>query len=170
MVTHGFVTFKYEDIYYIFYNHSDSYFSYLGKKVVNEINDIIYNITKGFEYYKKKLLRIPLLDKINNGDNYFNSIHDSICYFNIFSYYTSENEPSNEYNYIIDFDEDEFIITTYNNRYIFDLFDIPHNWMEITEDNNYYEYENKEEKQNNKIKEKILELEEEINKLKMKLN
>ena len=47
MVTHGFVGFKYEDIYYIFYNHSDSYCSYLGKKVVNEINDIIYNITKG---------------------------------------------------------------------------------------------------------------------------
>jgi hypothetical protein len=167
MVTHGYVTFKYEGIYYVYNNHSDSYCSCLGENVVNEIDKMINN--NYIKYYKKKLLRIPLRDEMLDGENYFNSIYDAIIYYDGYSYYTSNHEPSNEYVYIIDFDEDEFIITAYCNRYIFNLFDIPEDWMTIVEENDNYEYENKEELAKDRIKNKISELEEEINKLKLKL-
>lgn len=171
MVTHGYVAFKYESIYYIYYNHSDSYYSYLGEKIVNEIYKMI---DKDYiKYYKKKLLRIPLKDDMTDGDSNFDSIYSSILDYEYQSYFTSEYEPNNQYNYIIDFDEEEFIIITcwydYDNRYTFDLLNIPDNWREIVENTKYYMYENKEQIKNDKIKAKILELEEEINKLKLNL-
>ena len=167
MVTHGFVAFKYEGIYYVYYNHSDSYCSCLGVLVVNEVNHMI---DKNYiKYYKKKLVRIPLQEQPNDGDNYFHSIYSVIKDYDSHSYYTSKYEPSNEYTYIIDFDEDEFIINKYRNRYIFNLFDIPDDWMEIVENNDEYMYENKEDIQKERIKQKIQELEDEISKLKLKL-
>ncbi len=167
MVTHGYVAFRYESIYYIYYNHSDSYCSALGQQVVNEIYNIIDN--DYIKYYKKKLLHIPLIDELTEGDNHFHSIYTSIVGYDNCAYFTSEYEPSNEYVYIIDFDEEEFIIKKYDYSYIFDLLNIPEEWKEIVEENEYYEYENKEEKKKNKINNKILELEEEINKLKITL-
>ncbi len=193
MVTHGFVAFKYKGIYYNYYNHSSSYCDGLGKDVVNEIYRMINNTTKGFiKYYKNKLLSVPYIninDMHYGCKSQFHSFYYSIVNYDDedTDYYTSKYEPDNEYNYIIDFDKEEFIITkygyNYENRYVFDLFDIPDNWMDIVQDNDNYEYENKEEKTNNVIKNTILELEEEkkeleqkqlnieeeINKLKLKL-
>ena len=167
MVTHGFVAFKYEGLYYVYYNHSDSYCSALGVLVVDEVKHMI---DKNYiKYYKKKLVRIPLRDEQNDGDNYFDSIYSAIKYYDVRSYYTSKYEPSNEYNYIIDFDNDEFIINKYDNRYTFNLFDIPYDWMEIVENNDEYMYENKEDIQKERIKQKIQELEDEISELKLKL-
>ncbi len=123
-------------------------------------------------YYKNKLLYVPFVN-INDMEygckSQFHSFYYSIVEYDDENtdYYTSKYEPDNEYNYIIDFDKEEFIIKTYNNQYIFDLFDIPDNWMDIVQHNNKYEYENKE-KTNNVIKNKILELEEEKSELEKK--
>ncbi len=168
MGTHGYVVFKYKGIYYCYYNHSDSYCAHLGELVVNEIYKMIDD--NCMDFYKNKLLRLPFNDDHCEGLKYFYTIYDAIINYESSNYYTSEEEISSEYVYIIDFDEDEFIINKYGDRYIFDLLDIPNDWMEIVEENEYYEYENKEEKRNNMIKNKILELEKEINKLKLQLN
>lgn len=174
MVTHGYVVFKYEGIYYIFNNHSDSYCSCLGNEVVNEI---YYMINKNYiKDYKKKLLRVPLVNEMTEGGggiSHFYSFYQSIYNPDSCSYYTSNYEPGNEYVYIIDFDEEEFIINKYDNRYTFNLFDIPDNWMNIVENNEEYMYENseeiKEKRNNENIKERIIELEKELNELKLKL-
>lgn len=167
MVTHGDVAFKYKDIYYIFYNHSDSYCECLGKIVVKAIKSMILN--GNINNYKLQLLRIPLRDEVNDGDMNFYSIYNSIYGYENSVYHTSDYEPSNSYTYTIDFDENEFIITKYNHRYTFYLFDIPENWLEIVERNQNYFYENKEAIKKQEIKNKILELEKEINALKLKL-
>ncbi len=171
MVTHGDVAFKYKGIYYIFYNHSDSYCEALGIEVVNDVNNIIAN--NYITYYKKKLLLIPLNEEMSDGNTYFSSIYNSIIGYKNCSYYTSNYQPSNSYVYIIDFDEDEFIINKYGKTYTFDLFDIPDNWMDIVKTNDGYIYENREEinkkKKNDKIKDRINELEKELNELKLKL-
>ncbi len=134
MVTHGYVVFKYEGIYYIYNNHSDSYCSCLGNEVVNQIHNMLNN--NYTEYYKKSLLRIPLRNEMTEGDLQYYSIYNSIIGYESCSYYTSKYEPSNSYVYIIDFDKDEFIITKYNDRYTFNLFDIPDDWMDIVETTN----------------------------------
>jgi hypothetical protein len=167
MVTHGYVVFKYEGIYYIYDNHSDSYCECLGKEVVNEIYKMINkNYIKS---YKKQLLCIPLINEMNDADNQFHSFYNSIYGYDNSAYCTSKYEPYNSYVYIIDFDEEEFIINKYDNRYTFNLFDIPDNWMKIVDTTDDYMYDNIEEVKNENIKKKILELESEINKLKLKL-
>jgi len=171
MVTHGDVAFRYKGIYYIFYNHSDSYCEALGIEVVNDVNNIVAN--NYITYYKKKLLLIQLSNEMTDGDRYFSSIYNSIVGYKNCSYYTSNYQTSNEYVYIIDFDENDFIINKYDNRYVFDLFDIPDNWMKIVKTNDEYIYENrdqiKEKRKNDEIKERIIELEKELNELKLKL-
>ncbi len=168
MVTHGYVSFKYRGIYYNFYNHSDSYYSCLGENVVNEVYDMISN--NYMEYYKKELLRIPLVEQTGEGDGHFHSIHSAICFYDCRQYYTSYDEPGSEYVYIIDFDEEEMIIEKYGqNRYTFNLFDIPENWMEIVKNSDYYMYENSEEikaeMNTDRIKARIVELEAELTQL-----
>ncbi len=171
MVTHGDVVFKYKGIYYIFYNHSDSYCEALGIQVVNDVNNMVAN--NYITYYKNKLFIIPLSNEMSDGDTYFSSIYNSIVGYKSCSYYTSKYPPSNEYVYIIDFDEDEFIINKYGKEYIFDLFDIPNNWMDILNTQDEYIYENRDEikkkRKNDKIKERINELEKELNELKLNL-
>ncbi len=164
MGTHGYVVFKYKGIYYIYYNHWDSYCDNLGRIVIDEIDKMISD--DSIDFYKNKLLRIPFNDDNSDGCTCFHSIKSSIINYKNSVYYTSEDEPTNEYVYIIDFDEEEFIITKYGDRYIFDLFDIPDNWIDIVEENEHYEYEKKDKKVKNKINNKIKELEKEIETLK----
>ncbi len=168
MGTHGYVVFKYKGIYYIYENRSDSYYEGLGKEVVDDINRMVYY--KKTKKYKEQLLRVPFENRDRDGEQYFHSIYDSIYSYDTYDYYTSNEEPYNSYVYIIDFDEDEFIITKYGEqRYTFNLFDIPDNWIDIVKTNDVYVYENKEQVANERIKAKILELEAEITKLKSKL-
>jgi hypothetical protein len=167
MVTHGYVVFKYERIYYIYYNHSDSYCSCLGVEVFNNINNMIK--TNYINHYKKQLLRIPLRKETSEGTQHFYSIYDSLYGYEGVTYYTSTRQPSNEYVYIIDFDQEEYTITKYGNSYTFDLFDIPDDWMDIVETNEGYFYSNKKEHDNEKINKRIKELECEINELKLKI-
>lgn len=166
MVTHGYVIFKYKGVYYNFYNHSDSYCSCLGQRVVAEIIEMLDG--NHVEYYKQHILRMPFRDEKGEGLTYFHSIHYSIVEYDD-SYYTSDYETGSEYTYIIDFDEDEFIVNKYDNRYTFHLFNIPDNWEEIVEKHEEYMYEHKEELSNDKIKRQIKELEVQITELKSRL-
>jgi hypothetical protein len=83
-------------------------------------------------------------------------------------YFTSNYEPSNNYTYIIDFDANKFIANKYGeNVYSFNLYDIPLDWYEITQ--NHSSYEDDENQTNETILNKIEELENAINNLKLKL-
>ena len=172
MVTHGYVVFKYKNIYYTFYNHSDSHFEGLGDMVVNEIYDMI-NKNK-VDYYKELLLRIPL--KSNEyGELYIYEFEWLLQYPEHYQYFTSKNEPSSEYIYTIDFDTNKFIANRYcQNIYSFNLYDIPLDWYEITQ--NYLNYDDTNESSyedsyddNEAILNKIEILSNEIEHLKLKL-
>ncbi len=169
MVTHGYVIFKYKGIYYTFYNHSDSYFEGLGNNIVNEINNMI-NKNK-VEYYKELLLRIPLKGN-TDGERYVYELEYLLKYPEYSQYFTSKNEPSSEYTYIIDFDTNKFIANKYSeNIYIFNLYDIPLDWYEITQNNSNYEDSSDEEddESNESILNKIEALNNQIEELKLKL-
>ncbi len=169
MVTHGYVIFKYKGIYYAFYNHSDSYFEGLGNNIVNEIYHMINK--KMVDNYKELLLRIPLKGN-DDGERYVYELEYLLKFPEYSQYFTSKNEPSSEYTYTIDFDNDKFIANKYHeNIYIFNLYDIPLDWYEITQNNSNYEDSSDEEDNSNEaILNKIEELNNEIEKLKMKLS
>ena len=175
MVTHGYVVFKYKGIYYTFYNHSDSYFEHLGNLIVDEINNMINK--NSVKYYKNLLLRIPLKGN-EEGENIIHGFYYLLNNPENHEYFTSNNEPSNNYTYIIDFDANKFIANKYcENVYSFNLYDIPLDWYEITQnyssykddDNQANETDNSDSDDNESILNKIEELEKAINKLKFKL-
>lgn len=178
MVTHGYVIFKYKGIYYSFYNHSDSYFEHLGNLVVEEINKIVNkNLVK---HCKELLLRIPLKGN-EEGDRSVYDFHSLLNYPDSFEYFTSNKEPGAEYTYTIDFDANKFIANQYGeNIYTFNLYDVPLDWYEITQKHSRYndsDIENNSESEsgsddNNEddILNKIAELENKLEKLKLKLS
>jgi hypothetical protein len=149
MGTKGYVAFKYKGIYYIFYNHSDSYPSHLGNIMIDDIKKMINE--NYLEAVKKKIMKIPLQDGDFDGkDNHYQGMIESINYPTCFCYHTSEEEPTNtifiEYVYIIDFDSEILVIKMENLEVQFDIFDLPPNLIEIVEkhqtqkgyyDNNY---------------------------------
>jgi hypothetical protein len=155
MGTKGLVVFKYKGIYYIFYNHSDSYISYLCNNIVIDLRDIIKN--NKLAEITHLISRMPLQKKELDGtDNHYHGLMESILYPNCFRYHTSHTEPSNsifmEYVYIIDFDNNLFIIKMYENLELqFDLLNLPSNLIQLAEDhlknyndNNYeiFKYQN----------------------------
>ncbi len=173
MVTHGYVVFKYKGIYYNFYNHSDSYFEHLGNVVVNEINKMVNkNLVK---YYKSLLLRIPLKGN-EEGDNSVYDFYYLLNYPETNQYHTSNEPEGCEYTYTIDFDVGKFIADKYGeNIYSFNLYDVPLDWYEITQkhycyyDSNDTEDYSSDSDDNDYILNKIQELENRIEKLKLKL-
>ena len=171
MGTQGYVIFKYESIYYIFYNHSDSCFEKLGNLVIDEINKMINKNT--VRYYKNLLLSIPL-KRNDEGNKYVQDFYSILKYPESYQYFTSDEEQYNEYTYTIDFDNNKFIANKYGKHiYSFNLNDIPLDWYEITQNNSSYEEDNSEDDNSEDDKETILnkikELEQTINKLKLKL-
>jgi hypothetical protein len=154
MVTHGYLVYKYQGVYYIFYNHSDSYPEHLGSEIVKTIRQVVSE--NKLHEYKNKLRYIPFRDEASDGGemNLYegsNSLYSYECY----SYYTSTEEPGNEWVYIIDLDMDKFIITDYNsNRYVFNLKNIRDDWMDIVR-NNDMGYEDPDEKEDEDIEEDV---------------
>jgi hypothetical protein len=174
MVTHGYVVFKYKGIYYTFYNHSDSYFEGLGNMLVTEIYNMI-NKEKVY-YYKELLLRVPLKGN-EDGEMHVHELEYILKYPEYSQYFTSRTEPLSEYTYTIDFDTDKFIANKYSeNIYSFNLYDIPLDWYESTQNNSSYEDSDHDESDeeeidnsNESILNKIEQLNNEIEKLKLKL-
>jgi hypothetical protein len=179
MVTHGYVAFKYKGIYYAFYNHSDSYFEHLGNLVVNEINQMVNK--NAIKYCKDLLLRIPLKGN-EEGEWHIHDFHSLLNYPESYQYFTSNDEPSSNYTYIIDFDTNKFIANKYGeNIYTFNLYDVPLDWYEITQNHSSYEdsdIENnsvsgsssEEDTNEDDILNKIANLENKLEKLKLKLS
>jgi hypothetical protein len=137
MVTHGYVVFKYKGIYYTFYNHSDSYFEHLGNLVVDEINSMVNK--NAIRYCKNMLLLIPLKGN-EEGEVHIHNFHSLLNYPESYQYFTSNKEKLCEYTYTIDFDANKFIANKYDeNIYSFNLYDIPLDWYEITQKHSSYD-------------------------------
>jgi hypothetical protein len=62
MGTRGAFGFKYRGIYYMFYNNSDSYFTYLGIKLLKEIKNMLEN--KCMDAWISKLLSLKLISEV----------------------------------------------------------------------------------------------------------
>jgi hypothetical protein len=130
MGTRGFYVFKYGGVYYIFYNHYDSYPSGLGQLIISDIRQLIQS--KKFDIVKELIFRIPLMEKQTEGSSAYDSIVNCIKRPEAFIYYTSTEEPNCdifiEYIYVIDFDENIFVIKTNEFNSIFDLLNISCNF------------------------------------------
>lgn len=61
MGTHGYFGFHYKRKYYLFYNHWDSYPSYLGVKILNKLINTIKN--NKLDYWKNKIDEIKIVSK-----------------------------------------------------------------------------------------------------------
>ena len=142
MGTRGYYVFKYNGIYYIFYNHYDSYFKGLGQKIIDDINQIIKTNKNWLEILTKLISQIEQQKTENeDGEIHFTNIMDSLENPYNFAYHTSSYEPSNgpgsdiEYIYIIDLDSIKFIIIPqdrdYYNSKVFKLTEIPKDWIKI---------------------------------------
>jgi hypothetical protein len=162
MGTRGHYIFKYKGIHYIFYNHFDSYFSGLGKMIVDDLKKLIETDKDWIETIKKLILKIKQTDIEIWGQSQFKSIIESLEDAECYTYYTSKNEPVLslfiEYIYIIDIDTMKFkVIPSDNNNFnpkIFTLSSIPNNWEQLCsvdsedckEQSQYYDFNSYPEK------------------------
>ena len=139
MGTHGFYVFKYKGIYYIYYQHYDSYPSGLGQKIVDAVKQLKLN---DIEKIKSLLLNIKLTEEENDGViSSFDNILDAIENYDKFNYRTSKKEPEmgdydGEYIYIINFDLNIIKMKSYYNTCTFDFQYIQYNWIDIFNENN----------------------------------
>jgi hypothetical protein len=145
MGTRGYYVFKYKGIYYIFYNHYDSYFDNkngLGYKIIEELIKYINegNIKYILEQMKQliKNINIDVLDQeISDGSSlYPNDILKPLIKPDDYIYHISKKEPnidlSIEYIYIIDLDLELFRMkSNYFNSCNLKLLNIPENWLYI---------------------------------------
>lgn len=118
MGTRGYIVVKYENKYYRKYNHNDSYPSYLGKNIVNLIKSRKAN--KTFEYM------LYIMDEDEDFE-----VEDGL-------YITDnkeeiENDAYIEWVYIVDLDNMIFKIIGYDDELIYNLHEIPDNWLETLE-------------------------------------
>jgi hypothetical protein len=137
MVTHGFLVFRYKGLFYSFYNHSDSYPSGLGEEIVQclnnmsdhefaEMRDLLKNMPEPIEDGSKKESVWDVMGVLRSPE--------STEY-----YITADQCHESNYTYIIDLDLEQFIAKTFSHRIsrdiyqIFDLYDIPSNWVELFE-------------------------------------
>ena len=144
MGTQGLVVYKYNGVYYMFYNHFDSYPSYLGNLIINNIKQIIEE--NKYETLKEIITNMAIYDDEVNGSTCFDDIFLCAQYPDSYCYRTSDYEPSCdtliEYIYTIDFDNNTLEIKTneYLNyqTYTLNLFNIPTNYIEVINHNIRY--------------------------------
>ncbi len=141
MGTRGFYVFKYKGIYYIYYQHFDSYPEGLGQQIVDAVKQLKLD---DIEKIKSLLLNIKLTDEENEGRTSFKTILDSIQNYNDYCYHTSNKEPElgkyldGEYIYIINFDLNIIKMKSFYNTCTFDFQYIQYNWIEIFNENREY--------------------------------
>ncbi len=143
MGTNGYYIFLCNKIYYIYYQHYDSYLEGLGQDIVNNIKESLKKDCN----IKELLSKIPIMDFTDSnaeGIHRFTSIIDSLENHAKYNYYTSTEEPKYdilsfiEFQYIIDIDNNILkIMNMYGDKYMsFPLHNIPDNWIEIFNINN----------------------------------
>lgn len=76
MGTRGLYVFRYNGIYYIFYNQCDSYTGGLGKLIVKDIKNIINN--NQINELKECLSNIVLIDENNKGSIHYNGLLNAV--------------------------------------------------------------------------------------------
>ncbi len=164
MGTRGYYVFKYNGIYYIFYNHFDSYFRCLGQDIVDHINELIKNDFNWYKTLTNLLDKVKLNEEGQDGSGHYKHIITSLTNAEEYSYHTSKDEPKNdlfiEYIYIIDLDLMKFKVMPSNyyreyNSKVFKLTSIPKNWAKLCtiENKSDEEEEEKEEKEGEEGKE-----------------
>ena len=130
MGTRGLYVFKYRGIYYIFYNHYDSYPSGLGQLIISDIRQLVEN--DKLDIVKELISDIQLRETQTTGNSNYNGIMNCVENPEGFVYYTSTEEPECdifiEYIYIIDFDENIFTIKMHGFNSNFDLLNISCNF------------------------------------------
>ena len=153
MGTRGYVVIKYNGIYYIFYNNSDSYLSSLGLSVLEEIKTII-KLNK-LNYVKSLFATIEQLDEFEGSENYFFGIINSLTDIDYCQYMTSLEKPKCnvfiEWIYTVDFDTNVFSIQNYKKHYKVSFSNLPDDLDEDDlieceeDDDDYDDYEDQEE-------------------------
>lgn len=136
MVTSGIYGFKYRGIYYTFYNHSDSYFSHLGYKLLKEVKQMLD--TDKLQTWIEKIINLKLVsenfkDNKNDDDEYYNhetlfrGLYESFNmvlndgYIDIQKVYaniTDYDELSGQCVYILNIDAKHFYLKDYETEYI----------------------------------------------------
>ncbi len=133
MGTRGLYVFKYNGIYYIYRNNTDSHPNKLGKKIVDELNNLTND---NLNYIKELLSLIELRDEYEvYKDDQFEGLTISLKYYTHYMYKTSKNEPLNDvffqYIYIIDLDTNYIRMKSNYSIWTFPLNNIPNNWEEL---------------------------------------
>ena len=128
MGTRGFLGFRYKKKYYMEYNPYDSYFSFLGKKLLEEVRYMVKN--NKFEEWLLLFLNLKIIDSNTCDDETYNknlSFVNRCSFLNILNseYIFVDMEPTEkiEYNYIdgeffyiLDFDKKRFNIKEIGRR------------------------------------------------------
>lgn len=124
MGTRGLFGFRYKKKYYMIYNSYDSYYSYLGQNLINEINAELLshgNLDIWIELFvKAKILqntpqiRCQFNDLVQNCSGsyvkYLKSEHLIIEGYCVDDLFEALNSIFIEYVYILDLDENKFIV------------------------------------------------------------
>lgn len=130
MGTRGFYVYKYDHVYYIFYNHWDSYLSGLGQEIIKQFRQLTLD---DIEKMKQHLRTIHWSQSKNTGNNFTNIVDapanpQIYCLVDI-TITETINDLFIEYIYIIDLDLNEFKIKTLNKHYSYELFNVPDFWI-----------------------------------------
>lgn len=152
MTTSGYFIFKYKGKYYVFHNRHDSYVQYgLGSRVIENIKKLSkYEIIELLEYFLIILEEQDDSERENNTYERehhvdFVSIEHALTNPYAYEHFVKTHEPvfvksgkinifyesTSEYLYIINLDQQLFVIKTREMEVQFSLFNIPDDWYDF---------------------------------------
>lgn len=182
MGTRGFIVFILNDTYYIYYNDLHSYPSKLGCDIINNLTSLFSNNGYNYilEYLKEKINKIPEFMKNKdetNGSAVFGGILDVLSYPEDYIFKTTNIMPHCsdyiEWIYTIDLDNNKFLAENIDKVYSFNLSKINSSiFMKEIEIiyNNDINLSDNDTETDIRLKIKILETQNKIYKMQLKLN
>ncbi len=134
MGTRGYYVFKYNGIYYVFYNHFDSYYSGLGEDIVSELRGLT---KENYDEIKSALEKISEKDigkEGSWGSSTFQGMKKAALHPEKYALrYFGEKKPKNdlfiEYIYMVNLDTDVFVVYHYDQQFKHPLRAIPRDWI-----------------------------------------
>lgn len=135
MGTRGYYVFKYNGIYYVFYNHFDSYYGGLGEDIVTELRKLT---KEDYDEIKGALEKISERDMDEEdswgGSSTFQGMKEAALHPEKYALqYVGENKPENdlfiEYIYMVNLDTDIFVVRHYDEQFKHPLREIPRAWV-----------------------------------------
>jgi hypothetical protein len=113
MGTKGYYAFKYRGLYYVFYNNSDSYPSYLGTSVLNNLRALT---PADFDLLRHAHQLIEPGSEGHSSKGGFDGLISAVVHFTCHRFQMSGDEPSIdvfiEYVYTVDLDDEIFFVKT----------------------------------------------------------